>query len=497
MKLEHLISFFSTNPSAKLLRSPHSAYVVYFLHQHFKVAENLTTLHSELQQHLSQFLEQLHETEPDILRERAENYLTQWSTGDTRWLRRYYDLKHADSVYQLTPHTENVLKFLTEILERTLGFVGTESRLTRIIETLSDIVVRGSADPERRLQHLHAERDRINREIQSIEAGDAVSTHSPTAIRERFGDAVSDLVSLQGDFRAVEESFKTITREVQKQQAESTDTLGNILGFALDAEDRLKEEDQGASFQAFVQLILSQSQQDELEKIIAQLDEIAELAAHSDGMERVKGMVGSLSAEAEKVLRTTRRLSSTLRRLLDSRADTTRLRIAVVLREIQAAAVRCAENPPNIGIVVSTELDLLNVHQRTFWQAPVEFDDVELTNNEPDEDERLIAFQRLAEMRLLDWDTMRSNIASLVQTEGQITLPKLLEAHPLASGAIEVLGYIQLAHDEGHQVDDAHVEVVYLDNEDATQAYEIPCVVFLPERLRSLRTHPDAGSMKP
>ena len=110
---------------------------------------------SILQQHLNQFLEQVHETEPDVLRDCTESYLTHWSTGDTRWLRRYFDSQHAESVYQLTPDTEDVLKFLNDVLDRTLGFVGMESRLTRIIETLSDIAVRGSDDPQRRLRHLH------------------------------------------------------------------------------------------------------------------------------------------------------------------------------------------------------------------------------------------------------------------------------------------------------------------------------------------------------
>ena len=440
-------------------------------------------------------MEQLHETEPEVLREQAETYLTQWSTGDTRWLRRYYDSQSAESVYQLTPHTEDVLRFLTEILERTLGFVGTESRLTRIIETLSDIVVRGSADPKRRLHHLYSERDRINREIRSIEAGDTVITHSPTAIRERFADVVSDLISLQGDFRAVEESFKSITRDVQKQQTESADTRGNILGFALDAEDRLKEEDQGASFDAFVRLILSQAKQDELEKITFQLDEIVELAAQVEGKERIKGMIGSLSAEAEKVLRTTRRLSATLRRLLDTRSSSSRLHLAAVLHEIRTAAVRLAENPPNIGIDVFTELDLLNVSQRTFWQSPVEFDDVKLTNNEPDEDERLMAFRSQAEMQHLNWEEMRSVIANLVKSRERISLPELLESHPPESGAIEVLGYIQLAHDDGHTVDNTKLEVVNLDSDFGTKPYEIPRVVFLSERLRSLQVHLVAGDV--
>jgi hypothetical protein len=124
VKLERLITFFSSNPSAKLLRAQNAAYIIYFLHQHFKVAGNIATLHSTLQQQLTHYLHELHEVEPEVLCDRPEIYLNAWSTGETRWLRRYFDAQHAESVYQLTPHSEDVLTFLTEVLDRTLGFVG-------------------------------------------------------------------------------------------------------------------------------------------------------------------------------------------------------------------------------------------------------------------------------------------------------------------------------------------------------------------------------------
>jgi len=485
VELDRLITFFSTNPSAKLLRATHSAYVIYFLYQQFKIEENLTTPHSVLQQRLKLYLEQIHESEPEILRERADYYLTHWSTGETRWLRRYYDSQHAESVYQLTPHTEEVLKFLTEILDCSLGFVGTESRLTRIIETLSDLVIRGTDDRERRLEHLRAEKKRIEFEIQSLESGDVVSTHSSTAIRERFADVISDLISLQGDFRAVEESFKSITRDVQKQKSEAIDTRGNILGFALDAEDRLKEEDQGASFNAFFDLLFSQRQQDELEKIISQLDQMSELDSQIEGKARIKGMIGSLSQEAKRVQQTTRRLNSTLSRLLNARVSTPRIRLASLLKEIQASAVRLAENPPELGINLLTELDLYNGLHRPFWQGPVEFDEVEITNQEQDETERLDLFQHLAELRRLDWSSLRANIAQLLQFKDRMTYSELLEACSPTSGILEALAYIQIAHDEDHDVDESIVDIVRIETEYGEQNFEVPRIVFLSEKLRN------------
>ncbi len=494
MKLERLQTFFSTSPAARLLRSPHAAYIVYFLHRHFKEPGRIVSSHSTLVEQLSEFLHEVHRTDPAVLRERAETYVTDWSTADNRWLRRFLDAAHAEAVYELTPHTEEVMSFLGRVLERSIGFVGTESRLKRIIDTLADIVVRGSADPQRRLEYLQTERARIDREIAAIEAGGEPVIYSSTAIRERFADALADLASLQSDFRAVEESFKAITRDVQKQQIEREGSRGDILGLALDAEDNLKSQDQGISFDEFVRLILSPRKQDELEAIVGRLHEIDALAEQMEGMRRLRGMVGSLSDEAEKVLGTTRRLSATLRRLLDSRVTARRLRLAAILRDIRAAAVRLAEQPPiaTCGIELLTELDLCNTWERTLWTSPAQFDAQTLAHHQPDEDDRLATFRRFAELRRLDWPAMRSRIAEAVRERDRVPLLELLASHPPRSGVVEILGYIQIAHDDGHDIDPDQVDILYvpdhseLAERDNVREYEAPHVVFLNRRLRSL-----------
>jgi hypothetical protein len=130
---------------------------------------------------------------------------------------------------------------------------------------------------------------------------------------------------------------------------------------------------------------------------------------------------------------------------------------------------------------VFTELDLLNMSQRTFWESPIRFDEVEIKTEKPDEDACWLAFRNLAGMQRLDWEAMRSNIAALLRSSDQFTLPQLLDAHPPEGGTIEVLGYIQLAHDYGHEVDERHVEVVYVEDSDSDNGprpYEIPRVVF-------------------
>lgn len=480
VKLDRLILFFSNDPAAKLLKADYAAYVIYFLNQNYKVDSNLSFPQSDLQSRLNRFLDYVHETEPEVLCDKAQNYLTKWSTGDTRWLRRNFDARFDEPVYELTPHTEDVLKFLLDALDRTLGFVGTESRLTRIIETLSDIVVRGSSDPVRRLKFLEEEKAQIEAEIDAIRSGKEVQTHTPTALRERFSDVVSDLISLQGDFRAVEESFKNITRDVQKRQNENAAERGSILGFALEAEDELNEGDQGTSFRAFVRLLLSQNQQDDLQQMIRQLDEIKELASQLGGKRRIKRMISSLSAEAEKVQRTTRRLSSTLRRLLDQRTNSSRMHLASVIREIQTNAVRAADVPPDFGMDMFADPPIANFMDRPAWTAPVQFETSEITTNEPDDDERMLAFKQLAELQRLDWASMRHNIRAMKNRGDTFTLGELTEEFPVEGGSVEVLGYMQLAHDEGHEVDETTTELIRIatadENEDGF--VEVPTVRF-------------------
>ena len=52
----------------------------------------------------------------------------------------------------------------------------------------------------------------------------------------------------------------------------------------------------------------------------------------------------------------------------------------------------------------------------------------------------------------------------MLATRERVPLPDLLEAYPPDAGAIAVLGYIQIAHDDGHEVDEP-VEDLRLDDQ--------------------------------
>jgi hypothetical protein len=487
MHLAQLITYFDTAPALKLLRASNAPFIIDFLHQQFKVSGHITLPHSELQAALTEYRERLRETHPEALSDKSEQYLSTWCSGESRWLHRFLEGGRNEPIYQLTPHTEDVFVFLDRVLQKDPGFVGTESRLRLIFSILSDLVIGASRDPQVHLRHLQEERTHIDEEITRLERGGLGARDEPTATRERFAMAVSLLKQLLADFRAVEDRFKDITQQVQQRQALGQETRGSILQFALDAEDVLKQEDEGISFHEFVRFILSPSQQDKLQAIITELGRIEELAHQQDGLATVRRMVPSLLAEAEKVMRTNQRLSATLRRLLDTRAMSDRKRLAQLIGEIRVLAVRAATDPPvgSVGVTIDVGVSVALSFSRTFWTPPQQFDHLDLTERSADDEQRLQAFQALAQMQRLDWRTMRGHVSTVVDRRGSVTLRQLLAEFPPAVGTVELLGYIQIARDDGHLVNrDMTEEIVLLPHPPSQRCLRVtvPLVTFLSGR---------------
>ncbi len=488
MRRESIRAFFEASPTARLLRSDFAPWVVDFLNQTFKSGESISIGQAELRSRLTVYQEELHESEPDLLTGAPERYLTQWA--DAGWLQRFLESASIEPQFQLTRYAEAAIRFVDSSVSNGNNLVGTESRLRLVIETLEDIVRGASADPDRRLNYLREQRAAIDAEITAIESGKSVQVYQPSQIRDRFQTAVNLLKDLQSDFRAVEERFQSIAREVQQLQASGNDTRGGILGFALDAEDMLKTQDEGISFYAFVAFLFSPAQQAALLKTIQELQQMVALADQSESMVRIRRMVPALLAEADKVMRTTARLSSTLRRLLDARAAADRVRLASVLRDIRKAAMQLGEAPSDtaIQLEVDAEIDLCSPMARTFWSPSQTFTDQAATLHHFDVDQAKQMAAAFARLQRLDFRQMRSTIREATFDGHHQTLAQLVEKHPIQAGVVELLGYLQIAHDDGHRIDSTISDTIIVQESRGKPsiAVSIPHVTFIPKASSQL-----------
>lgn len=491
MELTVLQTFFETSPAIRLFRSPNACFIIDFMYRTFKQGQGQISIsHSDLLAALVRYCEDIHDVEQDSLSRKPEEYIAQWSSPENRWLDRKLG-SSGQPEYQLSPHTETVLNYLNHNLNNELGFIGTESRLRFIIQTLTELVEKASDDPQIRLNSLKQKQKELNSEISNIEQNGAKVNMSDGQIREQFFLAISMLRTLQSDFRAVEEEFKNITRDVQAKQAKAFHTRGQILGHALDAEDVLRTNDQGVSFYEFFRFILSPSQQDALEATIEQLKEISALKGHDRPMDTLSQMVPLLAQEAQKIMRTNHRLTTTLRKLLDSRNIKQRQRISELLKEIQSlgmelAALEDIDNlPDGIGISLELKADIESPWRYSFWTAPEEFQIPEVSTFQADSDQQKKAFDMLAQMKRINWDKLKSNINDVIAKQGSVTLKDLIAQYPLESGAVEVLCYLQLATEQNHIVSATAKEEICIMNNNRKQpelVLTIPLVRFVKQK---------------
>jgi hypothetical protein len=446
----------------RLLRAGNLAYVVAFLYSRFKKARAISIPHSELLPAIATFREEVQAYDADALKDKPETYLTEWC--EKRWLKRVLEAGRNEPTYQLTPHSEEVIEFVDRALHRDAGFVGTESRLRTIIALLDELVVGASSDPAVHLERLRRDKAAIEEEIARIEREGIVKQYGPTRIREQFATAVDLLRQLQGDFRAVEDKFREITKRVQQRHVHGADSRGGILAEALDSEDALKQEDQGVSFFEFLRFIQSPEQQTRLQAIIQVLLRIQELADQTDGLEIVRRMVTVLLAEAEKVVQTTRRLSSTLRRLLDSRIQHERRRLTELLQQIRGLAAAMCESPPRdeVALESDAELGISSPWSRIDWCPPTEFEQIDLTEHVPDEDAKHEAFREYASMLPIDWLGIRKRIDAALSQHDRLTLGRLVEERHPGAQVVDLIGYLETAREQGHLIDRAAREVLII-----------------------------------
>ena len=495
MELFKLIAFFKAAPCISLFRALHAPYIVFFLYRHFKVAGKTLWTQVELISALRDFQEEMHESGHDVLREeRPEKYLDSWSSGETHWLRRSLG-KGSGYVFQLTPDSEAVLGFFDQRFSSQNSTIGTGSRLKRAIEMLAEIVFRASTEPDERIRYLKAEKEKIEREIDKIQADGIVMPEKPAILREDFSTAVAMLKQLQSDFRAVEERFKDITRQVQQKIHEQNEVRGEILGSVFESDDMLKNEDQGVSFREFCRFLYSDPEQNRFYNIVDKLKVLDEISSFSEELKLVSQLIPLLTDEAERVQRTTQRLDGSLRRLLDTKTYDQRKRVGIVLDEIRRLAEKLSPTPPveQIDFFIEENLDITAPYMLNFWSAPQQLEMGEVSLAVDSIEERKAAFLELSRMERINWTKIRSNIQKYTADNTVVSLKTILDQEPVSAGVLEVIGYLQIAEDDGHHIyhdDEEEIKIAVRDQPSRSIMLAMPKILFVPPSHRKHNNGP-------
>jgi len=151
-------------------------------------------------------------------------------------------------------------------------FVGTHSRLLQFFNLLKQIV-NTTSGPSERIRQLEEERIKIEKEIEQIRQGNFVQP-SETQIKENYFLAEETARRLLSDFRQVEENFRELDTQTRQTIIKSSLKKADLLDNVFQQQDYLWNTDQGKSFSAFWEFLMSEQMQEELEALLEKMNQI-------------------------------------------------------------------------------------------------------------------------------------------------------------------------------------------------------------------------------
>lgn len=413
----------------------------------------------------------------------ARDYVDTWAAPEQGWLRKFYPDGAGEAHYDATVDVEKAYAFVAGLPSR--PFVGTGSRLQTIVDLLREIVAGADEDPQVRLAELRRRRDELDEEIARVAAGESAPLDRMDLL-DRYQHFSGTARELLADFRTVEENLRTLDRSIRADIAAWEGSKGELLDQIVGERHAIADSDQGRSFQAFHDFLLSRTRREELTELLQRLVELEAIEVDA-ALSRIH--YDWLNA-AERTQQTVRLLSEQLRRFLDDKVWLENRHVVELLRSIErsALAVRDAGTPE-----VTMEIDAASPEVRLPFErplyAPSTFTGVD-SGLAPEPEDGTLDLGSLFEQVYVDTARLTDTIRTALRAQDQITLDQLLAENPPTQGIAELVAYLGLSEDDFDVVIDREgVErtVVLEDSSGAARSVRMPPVLIV-QRQRADRT---------
>jgi len=472
MTFEKALSLYRNDKTLQLLRAEHFPLLVGFCHLAFKQQDKIAYSQSELQSLLGDYLYALRRKGFDDYALSSLDYLQKWAQQG--YLRRYYAVAD-EPVYELSPAAENALKWLEDLNKQ--QFVGTHSRLLQFFHLLKQIASSGS-NQEERIQQLEEARGKIDKEIEQVRAGHFVPL-SDTQVKETYFLAEETARRLLSDFRQVEENFRELDAQTRQTIIKSSLAKADLLDNVFEQQDYLWSTDQGKSFLAFWEFLMSEHMQHELETLLEKINDIPAIAEvkKEQVVDRIKT---NLVEAGDKVNRSNDGLIEQIRKFVEQRNLSESRHILRQIEQIESLLIEHKEISE--GRAVWMEIDLpfkpSFIMDRPLFTPPRKavFENLGTEDGRAEADTDI-----LFEQFYVDMEELRNNVKSLLRNKSQAALSEIVSCYPPVKGVAEILGYIQLASNEGrHLINREQEEELTIENKSHGKTYRLrtPLIIF-------------------
>jgi len=454
MTFESLDFLRRTHPAWRLLRSDHAPLIISFFQKVF-VAPNVRViaeadLREVLEDELYSLRQRLGES---VFPKQAREYLNDWAAPEKGWLRKYYRHDSDEPFFDLAPATERAMAWLASLEAR--SFVGTESRLLTLFELLRQMAEGTETDPQVRVAELQKRRHAIDAEIAQVLEGEAPLLDD-TALRDRFQQFTQMARELLTDFREVEQNFRQLDRRVRERIALWEGGKAALLEEIMGERDAISDSDQGKSFHAFWDFLMSSRRQEELTELLDKILEHPAIGA-TEPDPRLRRVHYDWLEAGEHTQRTVAELSRQLRRFLDDQAWLENRRIMDLLHGIEAKSLAVREKAPGGTFIeiADTGAGIELPFERPLFKPAFKPNLADTVLAATGED---IDAAALFSQEVVDKAALSRHIRQLLQERSQITLAELIQKRPLEHGLAEVVTYLDLGSGNFHATIDESAE---------------------------------------
>lgn len=411
-------------------------------------------------------------------------YLADWLAEG--WLTRRLPVGASEEEYELTAEAVSALRYVAT-LERPRASA-TESRLTGVMQQVLHLAQETDTNPRTRLAALFAERERLDREIATLEKG-SVSVLPDERAVERAREIIALAQELAADFRNVRDAFERLNRNLRQSLMEHDGSRGAVLETLFDGIDVIAESEQGRAFNAFWRLLNDGEQ-------AAAFDEALD-AVTSRGFARkleprerrfLQNFTVTLMKEGGEVHEVLQQFARSLKTFVQSREFQERRRLHLLLREaLQASlAVRnvLRPNAPLGYELTRTSCDIDSVSRWGLFDPAMHTPDAAM-QDAPASTLSLEAIGELVKGSEIDLRTLADHVRSALQDTPQISIGALLQRFPAEQGFGSVVGYVALGVNRG-EVTSMRETVNWVGTDGVERRAELPAIFFLKESFDEL-----------
>ncbi|MDR3713124.1 MAG: DUF3375 domain-containing protein [Puia sp.] len=486
MKKEDLSWLLGSSPALQMLRLRNMHWVLPFLYGVFKEEDRFSIEEAHLIQLLAETLS-LQEDGTEDLEEarinfgedeetRSRKYILNWV--QKRILQDLPDME-GNTRYQLSAYTEKVFQWTKTLQLR--QHVGTESRFKLLFSSLRDIVENTEDDRTKKLEILKNRKNEIEKEIKAIEMGITPDRYSNAQVQERLELFTRLCYELISDFREVEDNFKQIHRSIVEQHTKAEQHKGAIVGFAFEAYDALRNSNQGKSFYAFWDFLVSRAGQQDWRELTEQLMSLLldrDIPSDQEFLQNVKSL---LLQQGKNVYDANDKMAEKLSRIISEKEIARHRRLRQQINNIKEMAFDLIEEEEiGCGIVLDDGVEIrVPMDRKLTMEQKKEPASVRQPGVAAEKIEDMERFSRLLNTTHINRKQLWQKVETALKEKKTATLKEVLETTALENGLAEVVSYYDFLRDKSTRVQIVPntTELIAL-NRESTRFIEVPYLLF-------------------